>query len=203
MRSTKITSITKNPKSRPSLGLFKDSVDNKIKVFDERGNIEEISTDLSSYLTTANAATTYQPLSGMASYLTTANAATTYQPKANKYIYPTTIELTTSIAANEILFSEVTIEAGAATCGTFQINFTGGGSWAGTGSYRVAVNTTAIASSYNSVLNISLDFSAESRSIIPINQAASGGGGFSVILRNVGTSTSTQTFITVNWSIIN
>ena len=42
MRSTKITSVTKHPKSRPSLGLFKDSVDNKIKVFDERGNIEEI-----------------------------------------------------------------------------------------------------------------------------------------------------------------
>ena len=35
--------------------------------------------DLSAYLTIANAATTYQPLSGMASYLTTANAATIYQ----------------------------------------------------------------------------------------------------------------------------
>lgn len=43
MRSTKITSVTKNPKSRSSLSLFKDSVDNKIKVFDERGFIEELS----------------------------------------------------------------------------------------------------------------------------------------------------------------
>lgn len=43
MRSTKITSVTKHPKSRPSLGLFKDSADNKIKVFDERGFIEELS----------------------------------------------------------------------------------------------------------------------------------------------------------------
>ena len=42
MRSTKITSVTKNPKSRPSLGLFKDSSDDKIKVFDERGFVEEL-----------------------------------------------------------------------------------------------------------------------------------------------------------------
>lgn len=46
MRSTKITSVTKHPKSRPSLGLFKDSADNKIKVFDERGRIEELSSDV-------------------------------------------------------------------------------------------------------------------------------------------------------------
>lgn len=139
----------------------------------------------------------------LSEYLTIADAEETYQPKANKYIYPTTIELTTGIAANDILFSGVTIEAGDATCGTFQIDFTGGGSWASTGSYRVAVNTTAIASNFNSVLNISLDFFGQSRGIIPINQAALGSGGFSVILRNVGASTSVATGIAVNWSIIN
>jgi hypothetical protein len=50
---------------------------------------------MSSYLTTANAATTYQPLSGMSSYLTTANAATTYQPLSGMSSY-----LTTANAAN-------------------------------------------------------------------------------------------------------
>ena len=150
--------------------------------------------DLSAYLTIADAEDTY---------LTITDAEESYQPKAIKYIYPTTIELSTGIAANDILFSGVTIDAGDATCGTFQIDFTGGGSWASTGSYRVAVNTTAIASNFNSVLNISLDFFGQSRGIIPINQAALGSGGFSAILRNVGASTSIATSIAVNWSIIN
>ncbi len=139
----------------------------------------------------------------LSDYLTISEAAETYQPKANKYIYGTPIELTTGITANTILFSGVTLEAGAATCGTFQIDFTGGGSWASTGSYRVAVNTTAINSNFNSVLNISLDFFGNSVGIIPINQAAVGSGGFSVILRNVGASTSVATGIVVNWSITN
>jgi len=39
--------------------------------------------DLSSYLTSATAASTYQTQSGMSSYLTTANAATTYTSIAN------------------------------------------------------------------------------------------------------------------------
>ena len=38
---------------------------------------------MSSYLTTANAASTYQPLSGMSSYLTTATASSTYLTQAN------------------------------------------------------------------------------------------------------------------------
>jgi hypothetical protein len=44
---------------------------------------QNISIDLSSYLTTASAASTYQPLSGMSSYLTTASAAATYRALTN------------------------------------------------------------------------------------------------------------------------
>lgn len=44
---------------------------------------QNISIDLSSYLTTASAASTYQTLSGMSSYLTTASAAATYRALTN------------------------------------------------------------------------------------------------------------------------
>jgi hypothetical protein len=42
-----------------------------------------IATASSTYLTQANATSTYQPLSGMSSYLTTANASSTYLTQAN------------------------------------------------------------------------------------------------------------------------
>jgi hypothetical protein len=48
------------------------------------GNIEN------NYLTTANASSTYQPISGMTSYLTTANATSTYQPISSMSNYLTT-----------------------------------------------------------------------------------------------------------------
>jgi hypothetical protein len=51
------------------------------------------SADLSNYLTTSNATSTYQPISGMSSYLTTSNASSTYQTISGMSSYP---QLTTS-----------------------------------------------------------------------------------------------------------
>ena len=121
-----------------------------------------------------------------------------------KYIYPTLIQLSSSVPSNTISYTGVTVSAGDATCGTVQLNFQGGGvSWANGGSYIFAVETTAISPSFNSVLNISLDLFGASASIIPINNAFQAGGGFAVLLRNVGTSTSVGMGIAVNWSITN
>jgi hypothetical protein len=121
-----------------------------------------------------------------------------------KYIYPTLIQLSSSVPSNSISYTGVTVSAGDATCGTVQLNFQGGGvSWANGGTYLFSVETTAILPSFNSVLNISLDLFGASASIIPINNALQGGGGFAVLLRNVGTSTSVNMGIAVNWSITN
>jgi hypothetical protein len=52
---------------------------------------------MSSYLTTSNAASTYQPQSGMSSYLTTANAASTYQTQAGMSSYVPTSAIGTTV----------------------------------------------------------------------------------------------------------
>ena len=53
------------------------------------GSQSDLSTILNSKLASADAATTYQTLSGMSSYLTTSSAASTYQPISGMSSYPT------------------------------------------------------------------------------------------------------------------
>lgn len=57
----------------------------------------DVTTAASTYLTQSNAASTYQPQSGMSSYLTTANAASTYQTQAGMSSYVPTSAIGTTV----------------------------------------------------------------------------------------------------------
>ena len=66
--------------------------------------------DLSSYLTSATAASTYQTTSGMSSYLTTANAATTYTSISNsRYQFVSNTGTTYTVPASAITSNGNTI----------------------------------------------------------------------------------------------
>ena len=66
--------------------------------------------DLSSYLTSSTAASTYQTQSGMSSYLTTANAATTYTSIANsRYQFVTNAGTTYTVPASAVTANGNTI----------------------------------------------------------------------------------------------
>ena len=66
--------------------------------------------DLSGYLTSATAASTYQTQSGMSSYLTTANAATTYTSIANsRYQFVTDPNTTYTVPASAVTANGNTI----------------------------------------------------------------------------------------------
>lgn len=66
--------------------------------------------DLSSYLTSANAASTYQTQAGMSSYLTTANAATTYTSIANsRYQFVSDAGTTYTVPASAVTANGNTI----------------------------------------------------------------------------------------------
>jgi len=66
--------------------------------------------DLSSYLTSATAASTYQTQAGMSSYLTTANAATTYTSIANsRYQFVTNSNTTYTVLASAVTANGNTI----------------------------------------------------------------------------------------------
>ena len=57
-----------------------------------------LSVDLSAYLTSATAASTYQTLAGMSSYLTTATAASTYYLQTNPSGFQTAANVTTALS---------------------------------------------------------------------------------------------------------
>lgn len=157
--------------------------------------------DLSAYLTIANAASTYQPLSGMSSYLTIANAATTYQPKDSKLIYGTTTQLS-GVGFNSVTYTGLEIQAGDSNCGTFMLFKDNTVTWGANGSYIMSVNTTAILPNFGSVLNISIDLLGARNSIIAINNAFQAGGGFALYLKNVGDNITDFATVVVNWSVI-
>jgi hypothetical protein len=59
-----------------------------------------VSADLSSYLTSSTAASTYQTISGMSSYLTTSTASTTYAPLASPTFTGTPLSTTAAVDTN-------------------------------------------------------------------------------------------------------
>jgi hypothetical protein len=149
--------------------------------------------DLTEYLKIVDAASTYLKLT---------SAQSTYQPKFTKFINSTQIDISNSVAANTIQYGGG-FDAGAAKSGTFTVQFLGGSAvWNSTGAYSIEVLASSVLPSFGSVINISVDFYGLSKSIIPQLNVYQAGGGFLVLLRNIGTNTSILTAMVVNWSII-
>lgn len=70
---------------------------------------------ITGYLTTASAASTYQPISGMSSYLTTAAAASTYQAQSAMSNYLTTANAATTYQTQAGMSSYLTTATAAST----------------------------------------------------------------------------------------
>jgi DNA-binding phage protein len=128
--------------------------------------------DLSGYLTSATAASTYQTQSGMSSYLTTADAGTTYQTQSGMSSY-----LTSSTAASTYQPLDADLTAIAALAGTSGIlKKTAANTWSlDTSTYLTGITSTDVTTAlgftpYNATNPSNYITTADARSAISATQ---------------------------------